>query len=768
MKKIFLLIIGIISIIVSIAQPCQLQGKIVDTNNVPLNGATIYINELNKGTSSNNNGDFIISRLGKGVYNIQFSYIGYHTKIIKVNLIEKDTTTLLIELQKSTININEVVISSAFTNAQDENTQIVDVIKKNDMQKYGAFTVMDIINKIPGVDAVTTGPLVTRPIIRGLSSNRILTIIDGVRFETQQWDDEHGIGVNELGVDRIEIIKGPSSLIYGPEAMGGIVHFIDEHAANIGKTEGDLKTTFFSNNFGGVTNFNIKGAKEKYNWGINVLGKVFSDYFYNGYDFRVPNTRLTEYGGKGYIGINRKWGATKLSYLFNTAYYGILDGKDIVKKPDGSIVNTDSLEKEKFPVETEAPFHFVMDNRINSNTTILVGKSKLQLILGYQNNHRSEHEELSGKKKGYNYVDITLQSSTYNLKWYLPTFKNFSTIIGSQGMYKNNSNSSAASTQLIPDATIADVGFFVLTKYQFKNFSFNVGGRYDARSLNTVTRIDSIVNMPGISRSYDNISGSFSVAYKLKKHLILRASYSSGYRSPNLNELMANGVKLESLTYEKGNPNFKKEFNTEVDINLTFKSKHFSLTAAAYQNNINNFIYLAPTDIYVASGITRAPFVPVYQFLQDNAVIKGGEATLNIHPNAKWFDYEVRTSTLTAIRTNDNSYLPMMPTNKIYNTLTFSFDQLKKFEKVYFRIGTMTALKQFKVADTEQKTPSYTLLNAGLGAVLNDFEFSLAANNILDKIYLDNMSRFRSYEIYGPGLSISISVKKYFNFNKSK
>jgi len=110
----------------------------------------------------------------------------------------------------------------------------------------------------------------------------------------------------------------------------------------------------------------------------------------------------------------------------------------------------------------------------------------------------------------------------------------------------------------------------------------------------------------------------------------------------------------------------------------------------------------------------------------------------------------------------------MMPTNKIYNTLTFSFDQLKKFEKVYFRIGTMTALKQFKVADTEQKTPSYTLLNAGLGAVLNDFEFSLAANNILDKIYLDNMSRFRSYEIYGPGLSISISVKKYFNFNKSK
>lgn len=748
---------------------CQeVKGKIVDYNSQsPLAGATIYIIELNKGTSSKNDGTFTLKNLKKGEYLIQVSYVGYQTQIKNV-LVEQSDINLEFSLEKSTIDINEIVISSAFNNPQDENTQVIDVVKKSDMQKYGAFTVMDIINKVPGVDAVTTGPMVTRPIIRGLSSNRVLTVVDGVRFETQQWDDEHGIGVNELGIDRIEIIKGPSSLIYGPEAMGGIVHFIDEQPANVGTTVGSAKGTFFSNNFGGMGNFNIKGAKEKYNWGVNVLGKSVSDYFYNYYDFRVPNTRLLEYGGKAYIGFNRKWGSTKFSYLFNTAYYGILDGKDIVKKPDGSIVNIDSLEKEKFPMEVEAPFHFVMDNRVSSNTTIIAGKSKVQLILGYQNNHRSENEELSGKKRGYNYVDMILQSSTYNLKWYLPAFKNFSTIIGSQGMYEQNTNQSAASTQLVPDATIKDIGFFGLTKYKIKKFNLSAGGRYDIRSLNTVARIDSTVNMPDISRNYDNVSGSVGASYNISNHLILRASYASGYRSPNLNELMANGVKLESLTYEKGNPNFKKEQNNEIDVNLTFNSKHISFTAAAYQNTINNFIYLAPTGDYVASGITRAPIVPVYQFEQNHAKIKGGEATLNIHPYSKWFNYEVKASTLTATKNNDGSYLPMMPTNKIYNTVTLSFNKLKKFEKVYFRIGTMTALKQFKVAENEKKTPSYTLLNFGMGAMINDYELSIAANNVLDRIYLDNMSRFRSYDIYGPGMNISISVKKYFDFNKKE
>lgn len=769
MKNIALFILSIVIPITNYAQTYQIIGKVVDKEEFPLVGATVYLTELNKGTSTDENGVFTIQNLKKGVYNIQVSYIGYQSKIKNIKLHENNQKIIL-SLEKIDISINEVTISDSYPNTQDKNTTTIDVVKKSDFQKYGAFTIMDVINRIPGIDAVTTGPMVTRPVIRGLSSNRVLTVADGNRFETQQWDDEHGIGVNELGIDRIEIIKGPSALLYGAESMGGVINLIDEKPALIGTTEGSIKSSLFSNNLGMLTDFNLKGAKEKYNWGVNVLGKLFSDYFYNGYDFRVPNTRLLEVGAKGYFGINRNWGATKISYLFNDAYYGILDAKDVIKKPDGSIVNIDTLEKAKFPLEIEAPFHSVIDNRVSSKTTLLHGSSKTEFIFGYQNNHRVENEEALGKKRGEKYLDLTLNTATYNIKHYLPNIKKLSVIVGSQGMYQKNKNGKDTQTQLIPDATIKDIGFFLVSTIPYKNFKFSAGVRYDARFLDTKqTIIDSTVNLIGIEKDYSNWNSSWGLSYNFQEKLLLRTSFASSYRSPNLNELASNGTKLESLRFEIGNPNFKKEQIFQWDANLTLKLKQFDFSVSGFINTISNFIYIAPTGNIVASKIQKTPFVSEYVFLQDDVSIKGLEAFLLIYPTStKLLSYEVKASTLTARKYNDDSYLPMMPTNKIFNTFIINVGEFKKLQSFYTRIGTTTALKQFKVAENEKKTPSYTLLNVGFGAELNTFEFNFIINNALDRKYLDNMSRFRAFDIYSPGINISFSVKKYFKLKEKK
>ncbi|MCB0401051.1 MAG: TonB-dependent receptor [Flavobacteriales bacterium] len=759
------------SLLLSIDVWCQytISGRILDAENkTALHHATIYLTELNKGTISDDNGQFNIRDVGNGSYRIQITYLGYQPVVQQVTIKGQDAK-LEFNMEKAILDIGEVVVSSSYTNTQNENTVAVDVIKKSDMQRNGAFTVMDVINKVPGVDAVTTGPLVSRPVIRGLSSNRVLTVADGLRFETQQWDDEHGIGVNELGIDRVEIIKGPSSLLYGPEAMGGIVHFVDENPAAVGTTQGSILGSLYSNNIGAMTNFNLKGAKEHYNWGINVLGKLISDYYYNGYSFRVPNTRMLEYGAKGYIGLNRKWGSTRLTYLFNNAAYGILDGKDIVKDAEGNIINVDTAETEEIPFEVEAPFHMVTDHRINSKTILLLGGSKVELILGLQNNHRSEHEELipqpgeKRNKEGYEYVGLNLMSGLYSLKWHLPAMGNFSTIIGSQGMYEKNTNSTKASTRLIPDATIMDAGFMAVTKYSINNFNFSAGGRYDARSLKTEAMQDSTSNFFAISRVYDNVSTSLGAEYNLKNRFILRSSFSTGYRSPNLNELMANGVKLESLRFEQGNINLNKEHNNEVDLSLTLAGKSLSLTVSGFINRITDYIYLTPTGTFDTTSSTTLPIAPVYEYRQNNATIFGGEGGLSIHPSGlKWFSYDIKAATLTARRDFDDSYLPMMPTNKIYNSITLRFDRFNKMTGVFVRVGTITALKQFKVAANELKTPSYTLVNFAVGATLNSFEMSLCANNLLDRAYLDNLSRFRAFDIYSPGRNISFSLKKYF------
>ena len=773
MKTFIILVFTIIISQIVIAQNTLKGDVTAREGSEKLIGASVYCSELNKGAITNENGEYSISGFGKGDYKIQVSYMGHQTKIERMNMNGSDVT-LDVQLEKATIEVNEVVISGAYTTSQDESPQEIDVIKVNEMAQSGAFTVMDVISKVPGVSAITTGPLVSRPVIRGLSGNRILTVVDGVRFETQQWDEEHGIGVNELGKERIEIIKGPASLLYGPEAMGGVIHFIEEQPAAVGHTTAEVHGGASSNNMGFNFGGSIKGATESHNWNISVVGKSLPDYYYDGYTNRVPNTRLSEGGAKGTYGINQKWGSSSLSYQFNQAYYGILDLKDL--KPGHQ-----EVEKDMFPTEIEAPYHSVMDNKISSQTTVLAGASRFKFTLGYQNNHRTEFEDdtIHGKK-GYDYVDMTLHSATYDVKWYLPVWKNFSTIIGAQGMYQMNKNSTVAYTNLVPDATINDMGFVGLTKYTLKSFNLTAGARWDNRYLTTVGNMksDSSINMPAITKAYSNISGSVGATYDIEEHLLLRVNYGSGYRTPNLNELMSNGVKLESRHYEIGNINFVKEQNNEIDVSAILKTKLFTIEAAGYMNTIDNFIYLAPTGYFKATNLNGSTDVlPIYQFYQNNAVIKGGEAGIDIHPaRISVVHLELKAAQLTATRTDDNHYLPMMPSDKIYCTLIFNFKEHKNFKNTFARIGTLTSSDQTKVAANETTTPGYTLLNASFGLTwkkiwkLNTIDFVLAVNNALDTKYIDNMSRLRvpilptlPNGVYNQGINAILSLRIPFN-----
>lgn len=734
-----------------------------ETTNNPLSNVYVFISELNKGAITDELGNFSIHTAAKGKFHFQFSSFGFETHVQEVYIKKDEPNSVLdIILKRQIIEINEVVITSAFENEQKKNTFKVDVVDSNDIQKVGGFTVMDVLNKVPGIDATTTGTLISRPVIRGLSSNRVLTVIDGVRFETQQWDDEHGIGVNENGLDRIEVIKGPESLLYGPEAMGGVINFIKSRPAAVGTIKSSAFTSMSTNNLGWRALANVDGAKEKFNWGFSGLGKLHSDYFINNQSFRVPNTRLLEYGAKAYIGTDRKWGSTNLSYTYNQAFFGILDGKDISFGPNGEIINSD-IEKEKYPFEIEAPYHAVVDNRVTSTSTFLTGKSKFDVVLGYQNNHRSENEELTGVKKGYRYVDMTLQSVTYNVKWYAPKWNRFSTIVGTQGMLQNNKNNSGAATVLIPDAKINDFGLFAVSKFDYNNFNFTLGTRYDSRELNTETTNGFNYTIPEISRSYNNMSTSVGLAYTILKDLTLRTSFATGYRSPNLNELTSNGYKLESRRFETGNANFEKEHNNQFDFNATYATKSVTFEASFFSNRVNNYIYIAPTGNLVPNNTNPSDMVAEYKFYQSNAELTGGEAKLDIHPiNLKWFRFETKYATLEGKRTDDNSNLPMMSPTKLSNTLYFNFNDFGKFSKSSFSINLASTMDQNKVEANELKTKGYSILNLGVFTTYKKVDFTLTANNVLDKEYVNHMSRFRQFNISEPGLNICISAKKNF------
>ncbi|MGX7667503.1 TonB-dependent receptor [Flavobacterium pedocola] len=759
MKPIFIFVFFLFS---NLIQSQSIQGNVKDkTSNEPLAGSTVFIVEKNKTVASDANGNFEINNLASGTYVLKVSHAGYLTEIRKVNINKREAlSSVIIPLEKNSNQLEELVISSAFFNSTAKNTYQTAVVKKENLQKIGAITIMDAIRKVPGVDAISSGTIVARPIIRGLSGNRVLTITDGMRFETQQWDDEHGIGLNELGIDRVEIIKGPASFLYGPEAMGGIVNFINEQPTAVNTKKTSVSSRLFSNNLGANSEVSYQSSKEKFNWGISALGRLHSDYFYKGYSFRVPNTRVLEYGAKGYAGKNWKWGSSTVNYTFNKAYYGILDGKDIVKKPDGSIVNIDSLEAEKFPFEIEAPFHTVTDYRLSNKSTFLAGKSKFTSIIGYQINNRTENEESKSSKKGYRYLNMNLNTFTYDLKWYVPEWKKISSIFGIQGLEQKNRNLKNAAAKLIPDARISDLGFLNVTKMDLDFVTFSVGLRYDKRWLSSGF-IDSNTS---VHKSYDNFSTSFGSSFKVGKNFTGRISYGSGYRTPNLNELFSNGVKLESQHYEIGNLNFTKETNNEIDFNFVYNDKDFSIEGAVFNNAINNYIFIAPTGLEVPSNLDPTVDVPEYKFYQTDARIYGFEAGITIHPTAvNWLALESKISALKGRRLDNDSYLPMMPPTKIMNSVTLNLKDFHHFTNSLIILSTTSALEQNKVAENESKTNSYTLLNATIGTTYKKIEFTLAGTNILDKQYLNHMSRFRSYDIIEPGINVTLGVKVPLN-----
>jgi iron complex outermembrane receptor protein len=299
-----------------------------------------------------------------------------------------------------------------------------------------------------------------------------------------------------------------------------------------------------------------------------------------------------------------------------------------------------------------------------------------------------------------------------------------------------------------------------VNKYNLKNFNFSVGARYDYRSITTSNTSSPNYSISEISKKYNNISTSGGISYTILDKITLRTSFATGFRSPNLNELTANGFKLESQRFEVGNANFKKEHNNQFDFNVSYNETSFSFEGSFFINTIKDFIYIEPTGNLVASNLDPSNSVNEYKFNQADAQIIGGEIIFTIHPkNFKYISFENKYATLTGTRLDNNSYLPMMSPTRLSNTLYFNFNDFRKFSNTTFHIALNSTFDQNQVAANEQKTKGYSILNFGVATKYKKTTLTLNANNILDKTYVNHLSRYRPYNISEPGLNISISAK---------
>jgi iron complex outermembrane receptor protein len=705
-------------------------------DNQPMPFVEVYFVDLKTGTTTDEDGTFKIEHFEQKNIHIQILFIGYNTidKVINIGT----TKEMTFYLEQSHLELKEVVITASTGKLQGENVVSIAHKKLNQLQQTAPISLAEAISNIAGVEQNTTGAGIGKPVIRGLSGNRIVTYAQGIRIENQQWGSEHGLGVGEVGIESVEVIKGPASLLYGSDALGGVLYFIDERYAKHNTVEGFAETKFLSNTLGTINNvgFKIHKGKSKFN--------LFGAYSSHA-DYQTPklgnvfNTRFDEKNIKSSFGFNTTNWISNIRYSYLQNNFGITE---------------DAIYTNSFQRDFILPFQTIDDHRLSFENTFYTGDSKLNLTLGYSHNYRKEFEE----DKNNQALGLKLNTYTYNLKWISQKHKDlYNFVLGSQGMAQSNKNN--GEEILIPDAETTDFGIFGLVNFDFDKLKLQGGIRTDYRLIDTKQMQTAGNNFPKLDKSYYGFTFSGGAVYNAGKTK-LRANISSGFRAPNTSELLSDGVHEGTNRYEKGNSNLKNENAVQVDFSFDYQDDHFSFGINPFYNYIKNYIFLSPTEKIIDNN-------PVFEYSQTNAFLYGGEMGFHYHPHKfHWLHLESNISTVFAEDKNKNA-LPLIPQTKINSTISAEISHKGKIQLKKVFVQHIYKFRQNRIGLFETASNAYNLINFGLSLEIetknNPIEITTGVKNLLNTNYIEHLSLFKILEIPNQGINFYIGIKLKVN-----
>jgi iron complex outermembrane recepter protein len=783
-----------------------LKGKITDTAGNKIIGAVVTIPDLKVGAVSDTNGNYIIENLPKGSYLVQVHMISFATAAERINL--SGTITKDFRLKESIIERNEVVITgTSLATERKRSTTPIQTIRITELQENASSNIVDAIAKLPGVSQATTGPAISKPIIRGLGSNRVLTISEGIRQEGQQWGDEHGIEVDDYNVSRVEVLKGPASLSYGSDALAGVVNIISKEDAPEGRITGNINLNYQANNGLAAGHADLQGNSNGFVWGGYFSGKMAHDYK-NKYDGYVYNSRFKNANYGASVGLKKSWGNSRLSFTSFNQTLGIVEGeRDSATGAFIKIVNDHDTAAELLATDEDGksyslqlPAQRIEHQKLAWNNDIyLHNGGRIGVNLGYQQNTRKEFEEVVDPETPGLY--FLLKTINYDVKYFFPVINGWQITSGVNGMKQDNENK--GEEFLVPDYSLFDIGVYSIVRKDWKSWSLSGGVRIDQRKFkgedlfvdSTGERTSELENggsvrFAAFDRSFSNVSGSIGASYSVNDRLTFKANLSSGYRSPNIAELSANGVHEGTIRYEYGNVDLKPETSYQADLGVEYNSDHVYLNAAIFFNCISNFIYIRKlTDVNGNDSIPEAnneEGFPAFIYDQSNANLYGGEFFLDLHPHPlDWLHFENTFSYVRGKRsggTDSTENLPYIPPARWLSEIRVQKNNSKgMLNNTYAKIGMEMVFDQnnvFSAFGTETPTKGYTIVNAGAGTDFTNnnnkvvCSLSLSIQNLFDVGYQNHLSRLKYASVnnvtgregvFNMGRNISLLLSVPFN-----
>lgn len=603
------------------------------------------------------------------------------------------------------------------------------VVSPKQLHNALGTNLVDAVGHLPGLSQISTGTGISKPVIRGLGYNRVVVVDQGIRQEGQQWGDEHGLEVDEEGVHSVEVLKGPASLMYGSDAIAGVMILHPEHPLEVGTMQVKVGSQYQSNN--GLYDYHVgfAGNVKGFVWNWHFLDKAAHCYK-NDADGYVPGSFFKERDVQGMFGLNKGWGHSWLRFSRVNFTPGITEGNLVGGDFNGKSYGITS------------PYQKVLHYKAVSDNAWHFGDGTLKAIVGYQQNYRREFEEEEEAE-----LALRLHTVNYDIMYLHTLPHDWKIATGIGGMWQRNVNQ--GEEYLIPDHHLFDIGFFATAEWEWEKWHFSGGARFDNRHLNTSSLIEEDeLRFEALNKNFTGVTGSLGSVWNVTDKLNLRLNAARGFRAPTVSELSSNGVHEGSIQYELGNEDLKAEKSTQLDLGLDYTSHYVSLQASLFCNWIDDYIFLA-----------RLPFETdgyrTYQYRQGDARLMGGEVSLDVHPfnplhiqNA--FSY-VRGMQLH--QPDEAKNLPMMPAPKWTCDVRYEFPDFAKghCRRTFLAFSSELNFRQNKfyaVDDTETATPSYALFNLSAGMDLHVFghnciELTLSCQNLFDKVYQPHLSRLK-------------------------
>jgi iron complex outermembrane receptor protein len=738
----------------------NVTGKVTDIKTgetVP--GATITIPQLRITTITDGKGQFTIKSLpDKGKYLVQVQSLGYKPMVKTVDFAVPGSLNFALEI--SNVETHEVIITGTpITSNNRYNSTSAAVVSREDLLAPSSNLIDGLSRSVPGVSQITTGPGISKPIIRGLGYNRVVTLMDGVKQEGQQWGDEHGVEIDQNQADRVEVLRGAASLMYGSDAIGGVINVLEPLAPSSGTVKGEVLSSYSTNN--GLSNNSIMltGNENGFVW----RGR---GSYQNAYSFNTPggyyiNSGYNNTSFSGMLGLNKGWGYSHLNFSYFKDNIGFYDSD-----PGDPLYTGNGTSR-----TLDFPRQDIRQYKIALNNNFLIGTGSLKLDLGYQKNQRRELDDPI--------PSLFFDLNTYSLdaKYYLPESNGWQPIFG---VAASDAHSVNKGTEfLIPAYDQTSAGAFGYIKKTWGTNTFNFGLRYDyVNNDGKQLFIDGVQKFTGFKNNFNNVSGATGYTHVFNDLLSFKANAGTAFRAPNPAELGSNGVHEGTSRYEVGNPNLAPERSYQADAALEFGKNIITGSFGIYENYIHNYIYASTTkgdEITLVNDNGQSQTYDVYRYGQVNANLYGVEGNLNIHPTS----YLHLDNTFSYTHAQNESFdrpLPLIPAGVIHNTLRFE-PKIKGLKDFYVSAGLDNYFKQSRIDATfETPTNSYTLINASIGTTLKlgaqPLKLYISGSNLTNKKYYDALSRLRpgrlsqedpTYGVFNPGRNITFGVYLPFN-----